>query len=271
MPYRLICSRADMEVWLVVGATREDHWLDFKGLDENGRSYAEGRKGQRECARDVAQFANAAGGTLVIGAEEDGHVLLGFRSVPRAHDLLRWIDETVKGALEPVPAIDPYVIETAGGESVIALNIPPALSLVARRSDEKYEFPIRTADARRYLRLAEVEARMQGRERMTSLRIEQIGPDKSVGLDAQIRGADHNEWRVRAVDDNVVRLSKGVLEVVVPLIYVDAVYQAGELGAEWVLSLSCFLTLGRQTHRLHLTKGLPYGARAGEYRPRGLA
>jgi hypothetical protein len=54
---------------LVAGVTHEDHWLEFKA-----ESFAHDAEGRRKCLRTVAQFANASGGTVVIGAIAVGEV-----------------------------------------------------------------------------------------------------------------------------------------------------------------------------------------------------
>src|SRR6266581_2875422 len=119
MAYTPIRSSIDIAERLVPGTTREDHWLDFKGLDATtGRPYTPNDKGREECRLDVAAFANEDGGTIVIGAEETDHVLTRFITVPNAQDLVRWMDEVVKEKLEPRPAIEPYVVRTSGGEEV---------------------------------------------------------------------------------------------------------------------------------------------------------
>jgi hypothetical protein len=194
--------------------------------------------------------------------------------VPNADGHVRWIDDLVKGGhLEPVPGIEPGVV-TVNGTTVIILNVPPAPTLIGHRiGDDAYEFPIRAAASRRYLRVAEMEARMQSRERLQRLRLERIARNVPVGLDAMLRTPElvHNNWRVHAVDDDVVTLQHGSIRTAVPLAYVEAVYQAGEPEAEWVVSLSCYLTKPRQRQLIQVTKGLPWGTRPDMYRPRGVA
>src|SRR5262245_63070330 len=161
MPYQPIRTSDDLAVRLILGATREDHWLDFKGLDAtSGRPY----RNNDECRLDVAAFANVDGGSIVIGAEETGHVLARFISVPNAHDVVRWIDEVLKEKLEPMPAIEPYVLHASGGEEIVSINVLPSIRLIGLRSDDWYRFPVRTVDSRRYLTIAEIEARMQDRD-----------------------------------------------------------------------------------------------------------
>lgn len=272
MAYKPIRSTDDLTARLVPGVTREDHWLDFKGLDTaSGRPYTPNDKGREECRLDVAAFANEDGGTIVIGADEAAHVLARFTPVPNAQELVRWIDEVVKEKLEPRPAIDPYVLRASSGEEVVAVNIPPSLRLIGLRSDDWYVFPVRTVDSRRSLTLAEIEARMQDRDRVHRLRLQQIGPDTQVGLDAILdTQLDHNSWRVVRVEDDVVILKKATDEVPVPLAYVETVYRAGLQSAEWLIVLSCYVNKHRRQGFVTVTKAMPPGRNHGHYRSRGL-
>lgn len=273
MPYQPIRSSDDLASRLIPGATREDHWLDFKGLDASTRRpYRDNDKGKEECRLDVAAFANEDGGTVVIGAEEAGHVLARFTSVPDPQERVRWIDDVLKEKLEPRPAIDPHVLQTSSGEDIIVVNISPSLRLIGLRSDDWYAFPVRTVDSRRYLTLAEVEARMQDRDRVHRLRLRQIPPHALVGLDAQIdTQLAHDNWRVCRVEEDIVVIGKFPVEVAVPLAYVETVYEAGLPDAEWVIALSCYVSKHRHRPIFIVTKELPFGRNAGHYRTRGIA
>src|SRR6266446_2256544 len=134
MGYEPIARSGEFTRRLVPGQARENQFLDFKRDPWNQTE-------KRECASDVAQFANASGGVLVIGADEQDHVLSGFKAVPRPDELLRWVDDVLKGHLEPVPPIDPHILNGPVGEAVVVMNIPPSLALVARKAGEGYEFP----------------------------------------------------------------------------------------------------------------------------------
>ena len=118
MPYAPIYTPADVEARLVVGKTRENHWLDFKS--QLGPDNAEN-------AGDVAQFANASGGILVIAAEEADKVLSGFSNVRNAPKLIAHIEDVVKGHLTPVPVVEPHAVEVRSGIYIVAVNVPPSL------------------------------------------------------------------------------------------------------------------------------------------------
>jgi hypothetical protein len=262
MPYIPIYSLTDIRHLLVVGETREDHWLDFKSELGNDN---------RENARDIAQFANASGGTLVIGAQESAQTLSGFINIPDPPKVISRIEGIVKGHLTPVPVIEPESFEVARGVHIVVVNVPPSLALVARHDrHESYEFVIRGYESKRFMTLLEVEAQMENKERAMRLRLERIPPDAPVGLDAYVRVIGHNDWRVTGVDDDVVRLSKDDAEMVAPLAYVEAVYEAGEPEATWVIRLPCYIALHKHTKRLHLNRALPHGSDQSTFHARGL-
>ena len=177
-----------------------------------------------------------------MGAQEVDHLFAGYTVVPDPQQTIRWIDEVVKANLEPTPAVEPYVITATTGQRVVAINIPPSLRLVAHRVNNALEFPVRRVDSRGFMTLGEVEARMQDQTRVHRLRLEQIGADAPVGLDATVdRDLGHNDWRVASVGEDVVVLGKGAIEVPGPLAYIQTVYRAGLLAAEWVIDLDCYL------------------------------
>jgi hypothetical protein len=250
------------------GVTREDHYLDFKAAPHSLKT----KGGADDLRVDVAAFANASGGTLVIGAQEADHVFDSFASVAKPHEEIRWIDEVLKECLEPPPIVEPHAVVEPGGASIVIVNVPPALGLIAHRVKQSYRFPLRAAESIRYMTAAEVLARMQGRERMHRLALEQIPAGTPVGIDAMVRTGDlsHNDWLVVEVQDDVVMLENDGLKTAVPLAYVEAVYRANEPGAEWIIALSCFLTRHRQRPLIQVTKGQPRGTKAADYEPRGL-
>src|SRR5205814_3573789 len=82
MVYTPIGTTTDLAARLVPRITREDDHIDFKE-----EPWATNDAGKRECARDVAQFANASGGTVVVGAVEGDHVLEALKNVSAPDEL----------------------------------------------------------------------------------------------------------------------------------------------------------------------------------------
>ncbi len=253
MGYSAIGTSAELAARVVPTKTLEDDALEFKA-----DPWPRNDEGRRECAADVAQFANASGGTVVIGAPQENHIVQGFKNVSTPAELVRWIEDVINGQLEPVPLVDQRVVDIPGGTRVVAVNVPPSPVLIARKTTGKgYEFPIRAGDGKRYMTLIEVEARMGNRERLMKLRIEQIKRDERVTLDAHIPagGVDAREWQVASVDDHSVTLTRGAMSMDVPLGYVEAVYRTNEHGAAWVIAMDCHVQMIE--NRLRIRKFRP--------------
>lgn len=159
--------------------------------------------------------------------------------MPAPDELIRWIDEVLKGQLEPVPPVELTTVPHPGGARVVVVNVPPSPVLIARKSGQGYEFPIRAGDSKRYMTLLEVEARMQNLERLARLRLEQIRLIDPVVVDAKLQGVDARDWRITEVNDHTFTLSKGALRASVPLGYVEGVYRTNELDGAWVVALDC--------------------------------
>jgi schlafen family protein len=244
MAYLPLSSVEEAKERLVAGVARENHWLEFKtdlGSDNI------------EIARDIAQFANASGGVLIIGAVETDQALIAFNPLPDPPKLIARLDNIVKGNLTPVPVIEPHIFKMTAEATIVAVNVPPSLTLVARHEKhERYEFVIRAGESKRYMTLLEVEARMQDHERRMRLRLERIPADAPVRMDALVHGTNIHGWRVRAVTDDAVTLWIDGVSTVVPLTYVLAVYSSGEPGAEWVIALSCELHARPVAHPNHI-------------------
>ena len=237
----------------MVGTTRESHWLEFKRDPYSGTD-----KDRVECARDVAQFANASGETLVFGADENDHVLAGFAPVSNAGVELQRIDDIVKAHLTPVPPIEPHILPHQSGAALLIVNVPPSPALIARRATDQYEFPVRAGVSKRYMTLIEIEARMQNHERLMKLRLEVVQSRHSIFLDAKIGGTDPQGWSLERLDDDTVTLRKGALHLPIPLAYIEAVYRSTEPGNDWVMALSCHVQhLPGQNEHLRVRKFSP--------------
>ena len=77
MAYAPITTADDVTSRLIPRHTRENHYVEFKAIEERGRAWTR----IEECARDIAQFANASGGSIIVGAVEQDHMLVEFQNV----------------------------------------------------------------------------------------------------------------------------------------------------------------------------------------------
>lgn len=240
MAYHPLRGPADLATRLIPGVTREDDFLELKRERHIGGDAA------RECARDAAQFANASGGSLILGADELAHVFQGYVSVPVPDDVVLWVTQAVGGNLSPVPVVEPQIIDIQGA-SVVAINVPPSVPLIAVRIDQRYEFPVRAGVGKRYMPVAEVEARMGNHERAMRIRLEAVAASDPVILDHKA-SLPTDSWHVNSVNDHSVTVSRDSIALDIPLAYVEAVYRTTEPGAVWTVAVDCVIQdLG--THR----------------------
>ena len=83
---------------LIQNQTKESTELDYKSCDSLQKT--DGKK--NELSKDVSAFANSAGGTLVYGITEDGHVPTGFDVGYDPTDITKeWIDQVINSNIRP--------------------------------------------------------------------------------------------------------------------------------------------------------------------------
>ena len=126
---------------VTIGTTTETLTLDFKGTIDHrfpkGTPEQVKQKAQQETCRDIAQFANTSGGCLLIGVEEVRDPVTGLKvaaditSVAEPGEMKEWIEEAVKNYLVPATFRHPIDIVRVPGGTVVAVNVPPSLHLIA--------------------------------------------------------------------------------------------------------------------------------------------
>ncbi len=143
--------------------TAEGVHVDFKFKQETKPNK------QREFARDITQFANTEGGTLVIGVEAPK--MNGFdtaKSIVSITDpgrLQDWMERAMSNYLYPAAArpraqfFDPW-----GEGTVCALNVPPSINLVGvwRQCEAKggVEYLYRTTTGKEWFTPSEIEMKI---------------------------------------------------------------------------------------------------------------
>lgn len=127
-----------------VGSAVERASLDFKAKHTSDR---------RECAKDIAAFANGVGGAILVGAAANGEVLARYLplSEVEASACQRDYEEAARDRCRPTPLIETVQIPVDGGR-VVALNVYPVIGqpvgvrLLATdqvNSDGVYHYPVR--------------------------------------------------------------------------------------------------------------------------------
>lgn len=95
---------------------REKHDLEFKSEADRSTPW--------EHAKDIAGFANALGGTILVGASNKDEVHLHGLRKQTAREVMD-IYEAAAMKCSPVVPIDPVPIILASGVTVVAVNVPP--------------------------------------------------------------------------------------------------------------------------------------------------
>lgn len=139
--------------------TTETSRLDFK------REYASGDSENRKIARDVAAFANAEGGYLVIGIEEDNdHRASQFVSLDSPAAMAERIRDVCAANIEKKLLGIQFRIIEVDEKSILLVRVPdeePKPHWV-REPNEKVSFPRRVGDANQTMTMEEVREAILG-------------------------------------------------------------------------------------------------------------
>ncbi len=114
----------------------------------------------REMAKDVAAFANASGGVILVGGCEVRGTLSLYKAVPRAEvpRIKDTYEMAVRDHCSPVPIVDVVPIPlTDGSGSVVAVNVLPFPGAVVgvlwgKGGVPTFSFPLRVASQTKWLR-----------------------------------------------------------------------------------------------------------------------
>lgn len=132
--------------------TEESECLDFKESPWGG-----GDGELLELTRDVAQFANHVGGTIIVGAAEDGtDRLSGYVSIQA---VAQRVVDACYAALSPRLTVDARVIERSPGIALVVVNVPAHDGVVAikLKGVERWEFYRRVGKGKKPFSFEEVE------------------------------------------------------------------------------------------------------------------
>ncbi len=240
--YSPIRSLAEFERRVTFGETVESRHLEFKqAYDDRSK-----KNNARECARDLAQFANAEGGTLLLGVTEtthpDGrHVASGIVTVPDAIGE-QWLNQAIRNHAAPA-TFSRSVDRIDHPEGVVwAINVPPSLDLVAVWSIEQHgiEYLYRTDHGKQWMNPDEVERHLMDGSRAVRLALQDavaaVGGERPVLLVPAVYEVrvSHGRERLMPTDLGVrlvfgapwrhVELHVGTTLVNIPLALIRAVW-----------------------------------------------
>jgi hypothetical protein len=117
---------------------------------------AKGKRADRdEVRRQFSAFANASGGILFLGGEQEKRGgAWSWPGVPMSEEPIAWVDQVVRSGLDPVPAFVPRVVGHGPRGPVVAIAIEPvAEPPCITANGEVYErvsgrsIPVATSDA----------------------------------------------------------------------------------------------------------------------------
>ncbi len=137
---------------------------------------------ERIC-KSVAAFANAFGGSLVIGADDEKtDYLCKYMNVEEPKRLIQRMQDVTNNRLSPRHPIHPIELQT-DGKTVVVVNVDPSPTLIAYEvTDGAWRFPIRTGRQTALLLFEEVE-RMISPTRRARLMLAAIRPGSWVVFD----------------------------------------------------------------------------------------
>jgi len=132
----------------------EGPYLDFKRDAYSGREVD-----RREMLRDITAFANAGGGYLVLGIDEDGNGRASrFAPIADLHRIAKSIQQTcLDGILERVDGLEIRAYELGPDQGLIVIHVPrsdwlPHMITLGGRTD----FVRRYHDEKRLMTIAEI-------------------------------------------------------------------------------------------------------------------
>ena len=132
---------------------REDRDLEFK-RERYGTS--DGQK--KEAAYDVAALANASGGVIIVGMQEDGSdVAEGLSPQQDAGDFGAWLHQVIAARVSPAVQVNCRSLSDLDG-SVHVVCVEPSTRKphAVHVGDDALRYPIRSGATRRYLVESEV-------------------------------------------------------------------------------------------------------------------
>lgn len=142
----------------------EAHQLPPEGTDESEhldfklQPWSRDERGKSEILRDVAQFANHLGGSLIVGAREDeAGRLQEYVDVEAPDVVVSRINDACYANLFPRVSLDCIAMNTSKGNHVVVANVQASVEPVAIRVGDKWEFYRRYGRSKKPIDFEEVQ------------------------------------------------------------------------------------------------------------------
>jgi Putative DNA-binding domain len=238
-----------------LGTSRESGTFDFKGEQDPDD--------QRELAKDIAAFANALGGTVLVGAVEDRRrATLGcYKPIQRLEDaekLKRAYELAITQRCVPQPVAEVVRIETDPTVHptghVVAVNVYAAANApIGVRWDQSgsqsFAFPLRTATQAYFMPPTEIAMLMVPQVRRVAVLLEKIPQNERSDMEIQHstpQGAPLSfTANFRGIDDDLTTATFGstsgpLATSTIPLDKITAVWRRDD--RHWYISVDGFLS-----------------------------
>ncbi len=173
--WKPIETPADFVAAIKIGKTQEGLHLDFK-VDLNRK----GADAQKEFARDVCQFANVEGGTLLLGVEEerqgDAKVAMALRRIDDFDGRREWMEQAIKNYLVPSTTTVRIARLDVPDGPIIAVNVHPSERTVSVWDDQNgaVQYVRRTNHGKAYMNPDEAVAHMMNTGRAAKLALQRV-------------------------------------------------------------------------------------------------
>lgn len=173
----------DSERAVKLGTTSESLSLEFKAMYAwKDADVTTRQRTALELARDIAQVANTDGGTLLIGVSEkalpDGRRIAdGVVPVVEPAAFVQWLEQAVRNNLTPATFSHSVATIATGPGTVVAVNVPPHVDLVAlwpQAERRGMEYLARNSHGKFWLNPEEVEARLMDQTRVVRLAAKRV-------------------------------------------------------------------------------------------------
>ena len=187
-------------------------------LEFKGPMYKTTDGEKKEMALDIAQFANSAGGLIIVGMEEDKTTKVAKMPVPidTSGPLLERVDQIVAARIHPSPGYETSIVPEEGDDDLphpgyLLISVPPSRSQPHAVNSEGgiLRYPIRSGTTRQYLTESEVADRYRRRTAAFAdigQRLDGTTQSAIETLDIAYRGRDGVTPLVPRSDDDLARI-----------------------------------------------------------------
>jgi hypothetical protein len=176
-------SEDDVKKHIILQKTQESIIWDFK-REINLADKKKLVNLASEIACDICQFANAWGGSILVGIEESKGKLSGlnvakdFVGIDNCELVKQFLNDRVRNCIHPIDVQFETSTIKLKDKTLLAINVkalPNTLACVSSPANIEYlRFPYRTEYGKKYFRGLEIEVRMNNNYRRIFLRLNEI-------------------------------------------------------------------------------------------------